>query len=111
LENKDVSPPDVDLPKADTTQRPIDKKSKDALRRSCIDACTEALDILWAKKIEANVEKEMKREERYAKSYALDKERLDPEKEKVEQEREKVSNEANTSYLKRICRRRKNYGH
>jgi hypothetical protein len=79
LENNDVAPPDVDLPKADTTQRPIDKKKlKDALRRSCIDACKEARDNLWAKKIEANAEKEMKREERYAKSYALDKERLDP---------------------------------
>jgi hypothetical protein len=57
------------------------------------------LDILWARKIEADAEKEMKRDERYAKSYALDIEKLYLKKEKIAPEREKVSNEANTSYL------------
>jgi hypothetical protein len=104
LENNVASSLDVDLSEADAPQRPMGKKkSKDALRRGGIDVCKEALDILWAKKFEADAEKERKREERYAKSYALDKERLDLEKEKIVLEREKASNEANTSYLKRIA--------
>lgn len=91
-------------------QRPIGKKkAKEALRRGGSDVCKEAMDILWAKKVEADVEKELKREERYAKSYALDKEmmdldkeRIDLDKERIALEREKLSNEVNTTFLKRI---------
>jgi hypothetical protein len=62
LENNVVAPLDVDLSEADVPQRPMGKKkSKDALRRGGIDACKEALNILWAKKIEDDAEKEMKR--------------------------------------------------
>jgi Txe/YoeB family toxin of Txe-Axe toxin-antitoxin module len=55
-------------------------------------------------KVEVGQEKEMKREERYAKSYALDKERLELDKERIAREREKLSNEANNTYLKRIAK-------
>jgi hypothetical protein len=103
-ENNVVSPPDVDLGQADAAERPLGKKkAKEAVRRGGIDACKEALEILWAKKTQADAEKEVKRDERYAKSYALDKERLDLEKEKIAIEREKVTNEANNTYLKRIA--------
>jgi hypothetical protein len=103
-ENNVVSPPDVDLGQADAAERPLGKKkANEAVRRCGIDACKEALEILWAKKTQADAEKEVKRDERYAKSYALDKERLDLEKEKIAIEREKVTNEANNTYLKRIA--------
>ena len=59
--------------------------------------------LLWAKKVETDQEKEMKREERYAKSYALDKERFELDKERMALEREKLSNEANNTYLKRLA--------
>lgn len=49
------------------------------MRRGTTDACTEALDILWAKKIEADAE-ESKRDERYAKAYALEKKGLNSTK-------------------------------
>jgi hypothetical protein len=112
LENIVAAPLDVDLSEADAPQRSMGKKkSKDALHRGGIDACKEALDILWAKKIEADVEKEMKRDEQYAKSYALDIERLYLKKEKIALEREKVSNEANTSYLMGIAKEERNCDH
>jgi Zn/Cd-binding protein ZinT len=60
-----------------------------------LSICKEALDNLWANKVEADQEKEIKREERYAKSYALDKERLELDKEIIAIVREKLSNEAN----------------
>jgi hypothetical protein len=60
------------------------------------------LYFLWAKKVEADQEKKIKREERYDKSYALDRERLELDKERIALEREKLSNEANNTYLKRI---------
>jgi hypothetical protein len=91
-ENNVVSLPDVDLGQADAAERPLGKKkAKEAVRRGGIDACKEALEILWTKNTQADAEKEVKRDERYAKSYALDK------------EREKVTNEANNNYLKRIA--------
>jgi hypothetical protein len=45
----------------------------------------------------------MKREERHAKSFALDKEMLELEKERIALKKEKVANEANNNFLKRIA--------
>jgi hypothetical protein len=98
-----VGPAEVAIPELEAPERPLGKKAKEASRRGGSDVCKEALDILWAKKVEADQEKEMKREERYAKSYALDKERLELDKERVVLEREKLSNEANNTYLKRLA--------
>jgi hypothetical protein len=52
------------------------KKTKEAIRRGGSDACIQALDILWAKKSEGDAEKQQKKEEWYAKTFALDQERL-----------------------------------
>ncbi len=105
--NEVVHPETVNL-ETDAAQRPIGKKkAKEALRRGGSDACTEALDILWVKKREADAEKELKREERYAKSYALDKERLELDKERIALEKERLANEGNNIYLKRIAEEQK----
>jgi hypothetical protein len=99
-----VVPAETGIPHLEAPDRPLGKKkAKEAFRRGGTDVCKEALDILWAKKVEADQEKEIKREERYAKSYALDKERLELDKERIAIEREKLSNEANNTYLKRIA--------
>ncbi|TVU51629.1 hypothetical protein EJB05_03069, partial [Eragrostis curvula] len=84
----------------DAPSRPIGKKkAKDALRRGGSDACTQALDNLWVKK-EADEENEIKKDERYAKTYAwdverllLDKQRLANEDKKLLLEEQKLANE------------------
>jgi hypothetical protein len=99
-----VLPAEICIPElAAPPERPLGKKkAKEAKHRAGGDVCKEALDLLWAKKVEADQEKEIKREERYAKSYAIDRERLELDKERIALEREKLSNEANNTYLKRI---------
>jgi ABC-type phosphate transport system auxiliary subunit len=72
---------------------------------------------LCGQRREADAEKELNRDERFAKAYALDKERLELEQKKLaieeqkytneqkrlEQEKERLDNEANNLYLKRIA--------
>ncbi len=118
----EVDPIETVTPEANAPERPIGKKrAKEALRRGSSDACIEAVDILWEKKKEADAEKELKREERYAKTYALDKERydrsyaLDKERLELEQKRlaieekmhtneqQRLANEANSLLIKRIA--------
>jgi len=100
VDNEDVTAEPV-TPEADVPQRPIGKKrAKEALRRGGKDAGVEALELLWAKKKEADAEKELKQEERYAKTYALDKERLAME-EKIEQKR--LEHECNSLHIKRMA--------
>jgi hypothetical protein len=50
------------------------KKAKEALRRG--DAYIEASDYFWARKKEADAEKERKKDERFNQAYELEKERL-----------------------------------
>lgn len=76
------------------------KKAKEALRRGGNGACTEVLE-LWAKKREDEEGKELKGEERYTRSYALDKKKLELDKEMHVLEKEQLDNEANNMYLKR----------
>jgi hypothetical protein len=92
----------------DASKRPLGKKkSKEAFRRGASDVCTKALEILWSKKRDDEVAKELKRDERYARSYALDKERLELDKERHALEKERLDNEANNIYLKRIAEEQK----
>lgn len=92
-------------------KRPMGKKAKEALRRGGGDACVEALDHLWEKKRESDVEKEKKKEERYNQlyalekercnqSYSLEKERLELEKRRVEAEESRAVNEAKNLEIK-----------
>lgn len=100
--------PTTNIPEKGAPQRPNGKKkAKESLRRGTTDACTEALDILWAKKIEADAEKESKRDERYAKAYALDKEMLELDKERHALEKERIQNETNNIFLKTIAEEQK----
>lgn len=104
----DKDPQEIVNSSMDAPKRPPGKKkAKEALRRGGNDACTEALELLWAKKREDEVAKELKREERYAMSYALDKERLELDKERHVLEKERLENEANNIYLKTIAEEQK----
>lgn len=113
----EVSPVQIVPPNIAAPERPMGKKrSKEAMRKGGFDACSDALDILWEKKRRADVEKELKREERYAQAFALDKERLElehkrltieeqkhtNEQKRLDQEKERLANEANNLYIKRI---------
>lgn len=69
------------------------KKTKEAIRWGGSDACIQALDILWAKKSEADAEKQQKKEEWYAKTFALDQERLQLEQKRLAIEETKEINE------------------
>lgn len=67
-------------------QRPSgQKKEKQKLRQH---SSIEALDYLLAKKKEADAEKELKKEERCKKAFALQEERIKLEKEKLELQRD-----------------------
>jgi hypothetical protein len=52
------------------------KKAKQLLHRGGGDACIEALDQMWEKKKEADVEKEAKKEERFNIALEIEKEKL-----------------------------------
>ena len=68
-----------------TVDKPTGKKEKDKLRqRSSI----EALDYLLAKKKEADIEKDLKKEERCKKAFALQEERI-----RIEEERNRIEEE------------------
>ena len=62
-------------------QRPPGQKKKQKLRQH---SSIEALDYLLAKKKEADAQKELKKEERCKKAFALQEERIRLEKEKLE---------------------------
>jgi hypothetical protein len=64
---------------------PWQKKKKQKLRQH---SSIEALDYLLAKKKEADAEKELKKEERCKKAFALQEERIRLEKEKLELQRD-----------------------
>lgn len=103
-DGNEVLPVETTITDTDAPKRPVGKKkAKESLRGGGSDVCKEALDILWAKKREDDAEKERKREERYAKLYALERERLELDREKHALEKERVENENNNSYLKRIA--------
>lgn len=76
-----------------TVDRPTGKKKeKDKLRqRSSI----EALDYLLAKKKEADIEKDLKKEERCKKAFALQEERIRIEEERIRLEKDKFEFERN----------------
>ncbi|CAN6286915.1 unnamed protein product [Urochloa humidicola] len=98
LDIAENGPPETDVPK-----RPMGKKkAKEALRRGGGNACVEALDHLWEKKRESDVEKEQKKEQRYNQSYTLEKERLELEKRRVEAEEARAANEAKSLKIKEI---------
>jgi hypothetical protein len=55
-------------PEGDALKRPFGrKKSKQLLCRGGANGCIEALDHLWEKKKQANVDKEVNKEERFNK--------------------------------------------
>jgi len=66
--------------------RPDEKKEKQKLRQQKLRQCLtmEAVDYLMAKKKEADLEKDLKKEERCNKAFALQEERLKLEREKFE---------------------------
>jgi hypothetical protein len=79
------------------------KKTKEVIRRGGSDACIQALDILWAKKSEADAEKQQKKEEWYAKTFALDQERLQLEQKRLAIEETKEINEQERLHRQRIA--------
>jgi len=70
--------------------RPDEKKEKQKLRQQKLRQCLtmEAVDYLMAKKKEADLEKDLKKEERCNKAFALQEERIKLEREKFEFQRE-----------------------
>lgn len=83
-------------PEGDAPTRPIGrKKAKQLLRRGGADGYIEALDNLWEKKKQADVDKELKKEERFNESLEIEKERL-------EIERTRVANEQKCMHMKRM---------
>jgi hypothetical protein len=79
------------------------KMTKEAIQRGGSDACIQALDILWAKKSEADAEKQQKKEEWYAKTFALDQERLQLEQKRLAIEETKEINEQERLHRRRIA--------
>lgn len=83
-------------PEGDALKRPFGrKKSKQLLCRGGANGCIEALDHLWEKKKQADVDKEVKKEERFNKSLEIEKERLVIE-------RTRVANEQDRMHMKRM---------
>jgi hypothetical protein len=100
--NGDVAPANT-IGEADAPTRPMGKKkAKELAHRGGSEACIEALVILWTKKKKVDVEKELKKDERYAKAYDLDKERLELERKRHANEQSRLANEAESLQLKRI---------
>uniref|UniRef100_J3MJ68 No apical meristem-associated C-terminal domain-containing protein n=1 Tax=Oryza brachyantha TaxID=4533 RepID=J3MJ68_ORYBR len=68
-----------------TLERPVGRKEmKEKLRQRFDRSHIESLDYLWAKKKEADEEKEIKKEERYNHAFTLEEQRIAMEKEKFE---------------------------
>jgi hypothetical protein len=51
---------EICIPELAALERPLGKKAKEAKHHGGSDVCKEALDFLWAKKVEADQGKEMK---------------------------------------------------
>jgi len=60
--------------------RPIGKKAKAALLQEKKKSVTTTLENMWAQKKETNGEKELKKEERFNKAFALEQDRVANEK-------------------------------
>lgn len=87
----------------DTHSRPIGKKrAKEALRQGGQVGYVEALDHLWAKKEDADAEKERKKEERYKEVYALQREMFQLEQVKVANEEKKLQLKSEEIDFKRM---------
>lgn len=97
--NKDV---DANAsPEANAPKRPNGtKKAKEAVRRG--DAYIEASDYFWAKKKEADAEKERNKQERFNQSYELEKERLFVEQVRAANETKKLEIKENEMQVKRM---------
>jgi len=88
-------------------QRPAGKKKeKEKLRHQF---SIEALDYLMAKKKEADAEKELKKEERCKKAFALEEERISLEKKKFELEREMHEDTILRLDLSSMCAKQQEY--
>jgi hypothetical protein len=66
------------------------KKAKAALLQEKKKSVTTTLENMWAQKKDTDVEKELKKEERFSKAFALEQERVTNEKELVEVRKEEV---------------------
>jgi hypothetical protein len=66
------------------------KKAKAALLQEKKKSVTATLENMWAQKKDTDVEKELKKEERFNKAFALEQERVTNEKELVEVRKEEV---------------------
>jgi hypothetical protein len=97
--NKDV---DANAsPEANAPKRPNGtKKAKEAVRRG--DAYIEASDYFWAKKKEADAEKERNKQERFNQSYELEKERLFVEQVRAANETKELEIKENEMQVKRM---------
>ncbi|KAL6838731.1 hypothetical protein ACP4OV_031445 [Aristida adscensionis] len=87
LASVEPAAPDVGGSEAQDTRRP-DRKNKEK-QKLWQGRYIEAVDYLMAKKKEADHEKELKKEERCKKAFALQEERINLEREKLEFERQK----------------------
>jgi hypothetical protein len=71
--------------------RPIGKKqSKAALLQEKKKSVTITLENMWSQKKETDMEKELKKEERFSKAFALEQERVANEKELVEVRKQEI---------------------
>jgi hypothetical protein len=110
--NGDV-PPANTIGEANAPTGPMGKKkAKELALHGGSEACIKALDILWAKKKEADAE-ELNKNERYAKTYNLDKDMLELEWKRLaneeivlKNEQSRLDNEAKSLQLKRIVEER-----
>jgi hypothetical protein len=110
--NGDV-PPANTIGEANAPTGPMGKKkAKELALHGGSEACIKALDILWAKKKEADAE-ELNKDERYAKTYNLDKDMLELEWKRLaneeivlKNEQSRLDNEAKSLQLKRIVEER-----
>jgi chromatin segregation and condensation protein Rec8/ScpA/Scc1 (kleisin family) len=67
------------------------KKAKQLLRRGGGDACIEAFEQTWAKKKEADADKEAKKDDRFNKALKIEKEKLQLEQVRAAREQEDMN--------------------
>jgi uncharacterized protein YaiL (DUF2058 family) len=80
----------------DAPKRPMGrKKAKQLLRRGGSDACIEAFEQMWAKKKDADADKEAKKDDMFNKA-------LEIEKEKLQLEQVRAAREQDGANLKRM---------
>jgi len=76
----ETEPGAVDGLEANALTRPIGKKAKAALLQEKKKSVTATLENMWAQKKETDGEKELKKEERFNKAFALEQDRVANEK-------------------------------